>query len=900
MKLKKLTAAITSIVTMLAGSAVYSPSSAVPTAKAAQNIIAFPGAVGAGKYSTGGRGGEVYHVTNLNDSGAGSFRDAVSKSGRIVVFDVSGTIELKSNILCQSNITIAGQTAPGGSGITLKNYKMGMSGDNIICRYISSRPGPYASTSSGNDAWGGAKGSNSIIDHCSMGWTTDEQWGLYSNNQYYTVQYSVLGPADSWGGHAKGLHGFGIMMGKGYLTFDHNLIIHNVSRNFRGKVEGQQTADFTNNIIYDWGYQTAYGTIGHLNYVNNTLKAGNSTTGGYHWMYVDSGTKPENFKVYCDGNQLINKDGSLHSITYDNWAGVTLKTAIGITMDDLKSTSAFQTTVNGENVSTALTAESAQASYDHVISFAGNGISPDKRTAIDRQCADETKNGTGSCSGTAAYDSSQTNLDKYNIQCGVTYTYPSAVTKKEITDNDNDGMDDNWELERGLNPSDPTDINGDYCGNGYTNIEYYINDLTVDSFPEGVVELSPTANVPAISAFETIQAEDFSSQEGVRTEDTSGGGQNIGFIENGDWIMFRKVDFEDGANSFTGRISGNAAAMEIYIDNMNNAPAAKINFTGTSGFGDYQEFSYNIPKIEGVHSLYIKFTGGEGYLLNMDSFVFGKDALPISGQLIKDAKISAGAVPTVWGISENAAVGSPVFGDRTFTFTQLPEQLTGGEILLTACDAKTSTGDTASFTAGKNIDLYVALDNRVENLPEWLGSYEKTPLTALTSNNVTFDLYKKSFSQGENITLGSNGQSYQCVNFTVIAVESNNEPEVTTTEVTTLPETTTETTEITTEETTEITTNETAEETTTAEESTETTPVVPAIFFGDSNGDGKVTISDAVSILQYLANSEKYPLSPEGKVNGDVDENEGLTGKDAAVIQMVDAGIYTQKQLPLR
>lgn len=126
----------------------------ISASAASSNVPAFPGAVGGGKYATGGRGGEVYHVTNLNDSGTGSFRDAVSKSNRIVVFDVSGTIELKSNILCQSNITIAGQTAPGGSGITLKNYKLGMAGDNIICRYISSRPGPYASTSSGNDAWG--------------------------------------------------------------------------------------------------------------------------------------------------------------------------------------------------------------------------------------------------------------------------------------------------------------------------------------------------------------------------------------------------------------------------------------------------------------------------------------------------------------------------------------------------------------------------------------------------------------------------------------------------------------------------------------------------------------------------------------------------------------------------
>ncbi|MBR6385435.1 MAG: carbohydrate-binding protein [Ruminococcus sp.] len=889
MKIKKLTALLTGIVTMIAGTSVCTTSKTFPTAKAAGGLVAFPGAVGAGKYATGGRGGEVYHVTNLNDSGAGSFRDAVSKSGRIVVFDISGTIELKSNILCQSNITVAGQTAPGGSGITLKNYKMGMSGDNIICRYISSRPGPYASTSSGNDAWGGAKGSNSIIDHCSMGWTTDEQWGLYSANQYYTVQYSVLGPADSWGGHSKGLHGFGIMMGKGYLTFDHNLIIHNVSRNFRGKVEGQQTADFTNNIIYDWGYQTAYGTIGHLNYVNNTLKAGNSTTGGYHWMYVDSGTKPENFKVYCAGNQLINKDGSLHAITYDNWAGVTLKESIGITMNDLKSSSAFETVLNGENVSTATTCESAQASYDHVISFAGNGIAPDKRTAIDQQCAAETKNGTGSCSGTSAYDSSQTNLDKYNIQCGVTYTYPSAVTKKEITDNDNDGMDDNWELERGLNPSDPSDTNGDYCGQGYTNIEYYINDLTVNSFPEGVVELSPTANIPAISAFETIQAESFASQEGVRTEDTSGGGQNIGYIENGDWIMFKKVDFEDGANSFTGRISGNSATMEIYIDNMNGSPAAKINFAGTSGFSDYQEFSYNIPQIKGSHNLYIKFTGGEGYLLNMDSFVFGKDSIPLSGELIKNVKVSENAVPLVWGISENAAVGSKMFGDRDFTFTELPEEVTGGEILLTACDSKTSTGTTAEFNTGKNIDLYVALDSRVENRPDWLADYEKTPLTAKSSNDVIFEFYKKNFSENQPVTIGSNGQSYMCVNFAVIAVESNNQEEITTTETTV---TTTETT----------TTVTTAEETTTTQKITEETTTTPenTIVFGDANEDGNVSVSDAVSILQYLANSEKYPLTTQGKLNGDVDESEGITGKDAAVIQLVDAGIYSVKELPLR
>ncbi|MCM1132049.1 MAG: carbohydrate-binding protein [Ruminococcus flavefaciens] len=775
MNLKKIIAGVVAVCSLSGAVPSVSTSS---TVNAAGNILAFPGAVGGGKYATGGRGGEVYHVTNLNDSGAGSFRDAVSQSGRIVVFDVSGTIELKSNILCQSNITIAGQTAPGGFGVTLKNYKMGMSGDNIICRYISSRPGPYTATSSGNDAWGGAKGSNSIIDHCSMGWTTDEQWGLYSNNMNYTVQYSVLGPADSWGGHKKGLHGFGMMMGKGNLTFDHNLIIHNVSRNFRGKVEGTYTADFTNNVIYDWGYQTAYGTIGRLNYVNNTLKMGNSTTGGKHYVNVDSSTKPQNFKIYIDGNRILNKDNSVYETpTNDNWAGVDVKESIGITKDDLVSATPFQTVVNGENVSSVQNVESAEDSYNHVVSFAGNGISPDKRTAIDRQCADETLNGTGSCSGTASYDDAtddnKANIDKYQIQCGVVYEYPSAVLTKEITDNDNDGMPDEWELARGLDPNDASDYNGDYCGQGYMNIEYYINDLTVDSFPEGVVTLSPETTVvtpiPAVSAFETIEAESYSAQDGIRTEDLSTGGQNIGFIENGDYAVYNKLDFGDGAKSFGGKISGNACTMELYLDNMNGSPVATVNFKGTSGFSDYQDVMFNIPEITGIHNLYIKFTGGDGYLMNADSFIFGKDSVLLNGKYFTYASVNDNANPNVWEIAENAQVGSLIFGDRDFTIATIPECLKGAEIMKTSCDAKSATGNTLVFTAGEETDIYVGVDTRVENMPEFLDGWTKTDETFTSSNDVTFVLYKRTFGKMKPVVIGSNGQSTYCVNFTLFA-----------------------------------------------------------------------------------------------------------------------------------
>ncbi|MGN0604968.1 MAG: carbohydrate-binding protein [Oscillospiraceae bacterium] len=769
----KAIAVLTGIVTMLSTASGYLLNNPLTSNAAENTVLAFPGAVGGGKYATGGRGGEVYHVTNLNDSGEGSFRDAVSKSNRIVVFDVSGTIELKGNILCQSNITIAGQTAPGGSGITLKNYKMGMSGDNIICRYISSRPGPYAATSSGNDAWGGAAGSNSIIDHCSMGWTTDEQWGLYSNNMNYTVQYSVIGPADSWGGHKKGLHGFGMMMGKGNLTFDHNLIIHNVSRNFRGKVQGTYTADFTNNIIYDWGYQTAYGTIGHLNYVNNTLKAGNSTTGGYHWMSVDSSTSPENFKVYCDGNRLINKDGSLHEITNDNWSGVSVKESIGITKNDLYSASPFQTIINGTDVSSVNDVESAEASYEHVISFAGNGISSEQRTAIDRQCAEETKNGTGSCSGTSDYDASETNLDKYNIQCGVTYEYPSAVLEKTITDTDNDGMPDEWELARGLNPNDPSDYKGDYCGQGYMNIEYYINDLTVDSFPEGVVTLSPEATpVEPISAFETIEAENFDEQSGIKTEDCSEGGQNVGYIENGDYIMFRNIDFEDGAKSFTASVAGGqeGCAIEVYIDKLESTPAAKCVIIPTGSWQDWTDVSCNTALITGKHNIYLKFTGGEGYLFNINNFVFGRESIPLNSKLIKNLVVNDSENSADWSIGEGMANGSLIYGDRDFTVVNMPSELDGAEYIKTACDSKNYTETLGSFTAGADISVYIAMDTRVNPVPDWLSQWEKTSVTFASSNDVTFELYKKSIKAGENVTLGSNGQSAYCVNYIVLAM----------------------------------------------------------------------------------------------------------------------------------
>lgn len=460
-------------------------------------IPAFPGAEGGGMYATGGRGGTVVHVTNLNDSGPGSFREAVGTSNRIVVFDVGGTIELKSDVVVKGNVTVAGQTAPGGGGITLKNFKIGMGGDNIICRFISSRPGERG-TNADYDAWGGSNGGNTIIDHCSLGWANDEQFGLYSKNDNMTVQWSVIGPSNSFSYHSKGIHGFGIMLGRSNTSWHHNMIAHNISRNFRGKVPGANASDFVNNVIYNWGYQTAYGTMGQLNYVGNYLKEGNSTKDARHFISTpDSGSAPENYKFYLTGNVLTNVNGKEYKdITLNNWAGMKLKDTVNYPESVLRSDEHFPVYAKGVDVSVAKNAESADEAYRNVLKYTGAGIDSKSRPLIDQEVMKEAQTGKGYITGARpleeATEAQKADIEKYNIHF-VDYTgYYPQMSEKTIIDTDNDGMPDDWELERGLDPNDPTDYMGDYLGEGYNNIEYYINDLTVDAFPKGVVTISKT------------------------------------------------------------------------------------------------------------------------------------------------------------------------------------------------------------------------------------------------------------------------------------------------------------------------------------------------------------------------------------------------------------------------
>ncbi|MCD8157401.1 MAG: dockerin type I domain-containing protein [Clostridiales bacterium] len=529
--------------------------------QASDSIPAFPGAEGGGKYTTGGRGGTVYHVTNLNDSGTGSFRDAVSSSNRIVVFDVGGTIELKSDVVVKSNVTIAGQTAPGGHGVTLKNYKVGLGGSNIIMRYISSRPGERGSSAE-YDALGGSDGSNSIIDHCAFGWANDEQWGLYSNNDMYTTQWTIVGPANCFSYHSKGIHGFGVMFGKSNTTWHHNLIAHNISRNFRGKVEGTNTAEFVNNVIYNWGYETAYGTLGHLNYVGNYLKKG-AKTSGIRYINISSGSNYEKFRFYMTGNRIVEKDDSVISAEDSDWDYVNYGSS-GYTKDSFYSSTPFSITSDlGEDISYVGQAETADEAYANVTSYVGPAVDASSRTDIDAQVIYETLTGTGNLTGardlSEASSSQQESIDTYGI-VQTTYTYPEATYASDYsntyTDTDGDGMPDWWELERGLDPysASTSETNGDYCGQGYTNIEYYLNDLTVNSFPEGTVEASPTIGTEV-----TVDPNGTDSDEtgnAVRTTIAKA----MAYIESSDSQGTKTIHIKDGTYS---------EDITVTIDNVN-------------------------------------------------------------------------------------------------------------------------------------------------------------------------------------------------------------------------------------------------------------------------------------------------------------------------------------------
>jgi len=488
-----------------------------------ESAPAFPGAEGHGRYTTGGRGGKIIHVTNLNDSGTGSFRAAVNGSSKkIVVFDVAGVIALNSDLKIGENTTILGQTAPS-PGITLR-YRTVRPQGNTIIRYIRIRRGQEKDVNDGADALWQREINNLIIDHCSFSWSIDEVASFYDNNNF-TMQWCTLGESLNNAGHGKGAHGFGGIWGGKLASFHHNLLIHlnNRTPRFNGaryqwsgytsnrlyndyKWENPVQAeivDFRNCVMYNWGTGNGcYGGPGggYINIVNNYYKAGPSTSAKTRVTQISKGesgnsTPSELYEMtslyYIKGNYVT---AASTPANYD-WSGVKFD------QTSYKSGSDYYTPDNNNYYGDAVahttinsnscvkikldkpcpegdvTTHTAQKAYEKVLDYAGACL---YRDDVDERYAKETRNNnpiyTGSVTGKKGLVDVVADVNGYTEETFGTGSHPSDYDK------DNDGIADEWELANGLNPNDASDaLTYTLDPKGYyTNVEVFANSLVED------------------------------------------------------------------------------------------------------------------------------------------------------------------------------------------------------------------------------------------------------------------------------------------------------------------------------------------------------------------------------------------------------------------------------------
>lgn len=502
----------------------------------AEVIPAFPGAEGHGRYVQGGRGGKVIHVTNLNDSGTGSLRWALAQSGpKTIVFDVSGYIDLRSQLDVTSNTTILGQTAPEG-GITLRYHTLYFGKcNNVIVRFIRCRRSQIKDVNDGADATWGRYGKNIIIDHCSFSWSIDEVASFYDNRDF-TMQWCTVAEGLANPGHSKGAHSYGGIWGGKNASFHHNFIAHVQNRaprfngaryNWSGYDNSKyintidaERVDFRNCLIYNWGNGNGcYGGPGggYINMVNNYYKAGPGTKNKTRVTQVsvsDSGNGGDNpfpgyaSRYFINGNYVAAANGRAEN--YD-WSGVIYDSGLSTINGDhyivdekhlYGEDKAYVKNGGGKDCirlkldepvdAGHVTTHEAKAAYENLLSYAGASL---YRDAADARYMEETRTGTTTYNGDVAYVDSNGKVyptsktkgivDFINNPNGVedpkTASFPALPTNVRPAnfDTDGDGMPDEWETLNGLNPNDPSDANTytlDAKG-WYSNFEVYVNSL---------------------------------------------------------------------------------------------------------------------------------------------------------------------------------------------------------------------------------------------------------------------------------------------------------------------------------------------------------------------------------------------------------------------------------------
>lgn len=413
---------------------------------------AFPGAEGAGSNATGGRGGEVYTVTNLDDRGPGSLRDAISQGDRTILFQVSGTIALRSKLdISESNITVAGQTAPG-DGICLRGSALIVSGDNVIVRFLRMRPGDELEKESDSlTIWGADR---VMIDHCSMSWSSDSVNDVVRDSTNVTVQWSIVSEPLNESIHHKGAHGYGTGWGSGPEagnSYHHNLLVHCNSRSPRLGSERGALLDVRNNVIYNMGSGWAYGgEHARVNYVGNYYRPGPDTR------------RPEQiFRVSSPHTRMYLADNFVEGapeVTQNNLSGVT--TDEGISRDDL--------TVDTPYSMPEVTTHDAADAYPLVLNYAG-AVLP-QRDSVDRRIVSDVRNKTGKI------------IDSQREVGG----WPLLESTSPPEDSDGDGLPDAWEREHGLQVNDASDASS-LSSTGYSHLENYLNELAKGTYPQQIL-----------------------------------------------------------------------------------------------------------------------------------------------------------------------------------------------------------------------------------------------------------------------------------------------------------------------------------------------------------------------------------------------------------------------------
>ena len=502
---------------------------------------AFPGAEGHGRYVTGGRGGKIVHVTNLNDSGTGSFREAVKSGNKIIVFDVAGVIALKSDLKFADNITILGQTAPS-PGITLRYYTV-QPGSNNIIRFLRIRRGQEKNINDGADATWQRNKTGIIFDHCSFSWSIDEVASFYDNNNF-TMQWCTVAESLTNPGHSKGAHGYGGIWGGKLASFHHNFVAHLMNRGprFNGARYGwtgytsnkeystykwqnavqAENVDFRNCVMYN-AQGTCYGGPGggQINIVNNYYKAGPShslkgTTLNGLKVDVSTGKErgsqdritivtlsnsgnsdkkhPELYdmtsRYYINGNTTETTKGS--KTTNKDWKGISYDNGIPSLNGEYYSPDAnnfygdavAHTTISGKSCVKIKMDEPAPTGQvtTHSAAEAYEKVlayvgASLYRDEIDARYMEEAKTGTATYKGSIT--KSPGIIDKVSDVKGYTEDNFGTGTRPADFDTDKDGIADEWEKANGLNPNDASDAITYSLDEKsyYTNIEVYANSL---------------------------------------------------------------------------------------------------------------------------------------------------------------------------------------------------------------------------------------------------------------------------------------------------------------------------------------------------------------------------------------------------------------------------------------